>query len=407
MRAAPDRDRARRPIRVLVVISNLEFGGAQRQVVELTNNADPSLLSLHVCSLSDYVPLAEFLDDAGRRLHVIPKRHKYDYSVVGRLEALLRDLQSDIVHSFLFDADIAARLAGRRAGAIVIGSERNTDYHLKLRQRLAYRLTYGQVDRIVANSTAGARFNGRVLGYGESMYRVVHNGVDTRRFAPGDGAGVRAELGIGEDEKVVGMFASFKEQKNHPMFYAAARRIVEVVPRTRLLLVGDMLYAGMHGSDRYQERMDALVDEYGLRKNCLFLGNRSDVDRIYRACDVTVLPSLFEGTPNVLLESMSSGVPVVATDVSDNAIVVADGETGYLVSLGDEAAMADRILGILGDDALRKRMSLRSREWIEAGFSLRKLVDKMHAVYDEAMAARDPGWPGPAPEAPRATVGSR
>jgi len=254
---------------------------------------------------------------------------------------------------------------------------------LKPRQHVAYRLTHGLVDRIVANSRAGAKFNGRLLGYDASMYRVVHNGVDTGRFSPGDGGSVKSELGIERGEKVVGMFASFKAQKNHPLFFRAARIIQEKIPETRYLLVGDMLHAGMHGSDRYHAQMERLVDELGIRSRCLFLGNRADVSRLYRACDVTVLPSLFEGTPNVLLESMACGVPVVATDVSDNAYVVKNGETGYLVSVGDDAALAESVLRILRDDDLREKMSRGSYDRIETEFSLKRLVDKMLLVYRE------------------------
>jgi len=372
-----------RPLRVLLVISNLEYGGSQRQVVELANNADPSALSVSICSLSDYVPLADFLMAPDSQLHIIPKRNKFDITVVPRLARLIRRLGIEIVHSFLFDADIASRLAGRLTGAIVIGSERNTDYKLKPRQHLAYRMTHDLVDRIVANSRAGARFNGGLLGYDDSMYRVVHNGVDTGRFSPGDGGSVKAELGIEKGEKVVGMFASFKSQKNHPLFFRAARIILEKIPETRYLLVGDMLYAGMHGSDRYHAQMEKLADELGIRRRCIYLGNRTDVNRLYRACDVTVLPSLFEGTPNVLLESMACGVPVVATDISDNGYVVMNGETGYLVPVGDEAAMAESVLRILRDDDLREKMARRSHARIETEFSLKRLVDKMHIVYRE------------------------
>ena len=128
---------------------------------------------------------------------------------------------------------------------------------------------------------------------------------------------MRRELGIGDQEFVVGMFASFKKQKNHPLFFNAARRVLQRLPQTRLLLVGDE-HGGMQGSDACKRDMDRLVDEWDIRERCLFLGNRHDVDLFYYACDLTVLPSLFEGTPNVALESMACGVPVITTQVSDN-----------------------------------------------------------------------------------------
>lgn len=378
---------------VVLLVSNLEYGGAQRQIVETVNHLDPERFDAHVCSLSNYVPLADCLRDAGRRLHIVEKRFKFDLSVVPRLARLLRCLDADIVHSFLFDADIAARLAGRWARTpVIIGSERNTEYYLKPRQLAAYRLTRGCVDIIVANSNAGAAFNRRTLGHDASQYRVVHNGVDVARFAPGDGAEIRRELGLSADEHVVGMFASFKRQKNHPLFFAACRRVLDSLPRTRFLLVGDELYAGMHGSDEYKQAMDARVDDLGLRDRCLFVGNRDDVDRLYRACDLTVLPSLFEGTPNVLLESMASGVPVVATDVSDNAYLVRDGEVGYVVPLGDEIALAERIVLLLRDEPLREKMGRQARAWIQEEFSSERLAGKLADVYRAALNGRVAGF---------------
>lgn len=375
-----------RPRRAVLVISNLEYGGAQRQVVELANHVAPEAFDVHVCSLSEYVPLGRDIADAGRRLHVIRKRFKYDVSVVPRLARLLRGLRADVVHSFLFDADIAARLAGRLAGTpAIIGSERNTDYHLKRRQRITYRLTRGCVDRIIANSSAGRDFNRRLLGHAPQQYAVVHNGVNTDRFRPGDRGAVRRRLGLHPDEPVFGTFASFKAQKNHPLLLAAARRVFERVPAARLMLVGDELYRGMHGSDEYRRAMDRLVDELGIRDRCLFLGNRDDVADLYVACDLTVLPSLFEGTPNVVLESMACGVPVVVTDVSDNAYIVPDGRCGFVVPLGDDAALADRIGRLLEDRPACEAMGRAAREWVTREFSGRRLAERTAAVYEAVL----------------------
>jgi glycosyltransferase involved in cell wall biosynthesis len=369
----------------MLLISNLEFGGAQRQVVELANHLDPARFEVHVASLSDYLPLADGLRCP---VHVVQKHWKFDLTVVPRLARLLQRLGIELIQSYLFDADVAARLAGRLAGAAVVGAERNTDYTLRPQQRAGYRVTHGLVDLIIANSRAGAAFNATLLGYDPSFYRVVHNGVDTTRFHPGDGGALRAELGLGPDERVVGMFASFKEQKNHPLAFAAAKRVLEAEPRARFVFVGDMLWAGLHGSDAYKERMDRLVDEMGIRERCLFLGNRSDVAELYRACDVTLLPSLFEGTPNVVLESLASGVPVVATDVADNRIIIPEDEVGHVVALGDPDALADRLLGLLRNEDKRARFGAAARAWVEREFATDVLARKTGAIYEEVLARR-------------------
>ncbi len=314
------------PHPLVMVISTLGYGGAQRQVVELANHIDPSRFDAHICSLSDYVPLADRMVDRERRLHIITKKWKYDITVVPRLAWLLHQLKADIVHGYLFDAEIAARLAGRLAGTpLIFGAERSTDYHLKRRQLITYRLTRGCMDLLIANSNAGAQFDCRMLGYHPSKCRVIHNGVDTERFRPHDEHALRRELGISDGEYVVGMFASFWQPKNHRFFFGAARCVLQRLPQTRLLLVGDDLYGGIRSSDEYKRDIARLVDELGIRERCLFLGNRRDVDRLYCVCDLTVLPSIFEGTPNVALESMACGVPVIATQVSDNAQIIPHG----------------------------------------------------------------------------------
>jgi glycosyltransferase involved in cell wall biosynthesis len=374
-------------IRVLVVISNLEFGGAQRQVVELVNNADPQACEIHLCSLSDVVPIGAGLRD-GSRLHVVPRRSKFDYSVVSRLVELIRRLRIDVVHGFLFDAEIATRIAGRIAGVPVIGSERNTDYELGRVPRIAYRLTRGWVDLVVANSRAGAAFNSRYLGHPPSIYRVVHNGVDTERFRPSAGDKVRAELGIAADVPLIGMVASFKAQKNHPLLLRALHRLVGRYPQLRLLLVGDMLWGGLYGSDVYAKEVQELLDRLGLRPYCLLVGNRQDLPEVYSACDFSVLPSLFEGTPNVVLESMACGCPVIATDVSDNAMVAPDGRVGRIVPSGDEEALAAAIAQMLDDAALRRSYAEAARRWAVEEFSTARMAGKMVAVYQEAAQRR-------------------
>ena len=378
-----------RPLRVLLVISNLEYGGAQRQVIELANAADPARMDVQICTLSPYVPLADQLKDHERRLRIITKAFKFDLSVVPRLTWLLRRLNIHVVQSFLFDAEIAVRLAGRAANTpLVVGSERNTDYRPKRRHLQAYWLTKRCVDVIIANSNAGAAFNSRLLDNPPSMYRVIHNGVNTLQFTPREREPIRRELGIALEDQIVGLFASFKAQKNHPLFFAAARRILKDVPSARFLLVGDQLAGGMHGSDAYKVRMNALVDELGIRNRCIFLGNRDDVHRLYPACDVTVLPSLFEGTPNVALESMACGIPVVATDVSDNALVVPNDVAGFIVPSGDEERLAACISRLLLEPELRSRMGLAARAWVEREFSTTRLCEKTEGVFRDALASK-------------------
>ncbi len=370
------------PLRVALLISNLEYGGAQRQVVELANRLNEAGQDIHVCTLSDYVPLAAALGDADQRLHVVAKRGRFDFGVVLRLASVLRELRVDLIHAFLFDAEIAARLAGRLLGNVrVVGSERNSDYVRRWRHSAALRLTGRWCDLIVANSEAGRRFQMRTLGITEDRLRVVYNGVDTDRFRPGDGLGVRRELGLHAGTPLVGMFASFKTQKNHAMYFRAARRILDRVPGARFLCVGGALHGGLQASDDYHDRMMHLIDDLGLCEAMLCLGNRDDVVDVYRACDLTLLTSYREGTPNVLLESMACGVPVIATAAADNRIIVPEGRGGFVVEHDDDETMAARATTLLLDAEQRIAFGRAARAWIEERFSTACLAGNMEAVY--------------------------
>lgn len=372
-------------IRVVVLISNLEYGGAQRQVAELFNHIDSNRYEMHICSLSDYIPLAEELNDKNGKLHVVKKEHKYDVSVIWRLTKLLKDIDAQIVISYLFDADIAARLAGKIAGIKVVNSERNSNYHLKLIKIVTYYLTRKLVDLWIANSRAGAVFSQKALKHSRDKYRVIYNGVNTDLFRPQEREMARNKIGIDSGTKVVGMFASFKDQKNQPMLLKAFKKARKKIDNLKLLLVGDELFKGMHGSDAYAVQVKNLINELDLSEHCVLLGNCKNVSDIYPVCDCTVLTSKFEGTPNVLLESMACGIPVIATNVSDNAHIVKDRHVGYLVELNDIDDLSGKIVEILSDDEKRLDMGKQARRWVEKNFSSRVLARNTERVIDQVL----------------------
>lgn len=369
---------------VLLLISNLEYGGAQRQLLELANNIDRSKYNVYVCSLSDYVPLASMLIDKNT-LHIIKKYHKYDVTVVYRLMVLLKKLNIDIAHSYLFDADIATRLAGMWAKTkLVINSERNTEYYLKNVQLMAYKKTYNLVDYIIANSQSGANFNSRILGYDKAKYRVVYNGVNIDRFKHLNKIESRKKYNLPQDKFIIGMFASLKEQKNHSMLIRVAKETVKEHDNVRFLLVGDMLHAGMHGSDEYAENIKEMIIHSGLSRYFIQMGNQDVVEEVYNTCDITVLPSNYEGMPNVVLESMSCGIPVIVTDVSDNKHIITDEYDGILVGLDKDKEMIEGIKRLI-NEKYRMNMAKNARNTILDKFTNKHMSINTENIYNELL----------------------
>lgn len=371
------------PLRVCLLISSLEFGGAERQVIELARNFDRRRIDPVICTLSDRVPLVENDPEARKILHTIPKRGRFDFTTVPRLASFLRREKIEVVHAFLFDSEMASRLAAPLAGVKkVVASERNADYVRPRLHQFLQTLTKPLFDVMVANSHAGARFNMRTLGLPESRLRVVHNGVDTQRFKPDPAAGLafRSRIGVGPDEPVIGMVGSFKRQKDHATFLRMAAKLLETLPDCRFLIAGDVITGSADSAD-YAAEIRGLARELNLGDRCLFIGNQQDIPGFYNACDLTALLSLREGTPNVALESMACGKPVIASDIADNAIIIRDGEVGHIVPTKAWPEAAGHAERLLGDSAALQVMGVAAREHVCAEFAPECACRKLEDIY--------------------------
>jgi glycosyltransferase involved in cell wall biosynthesis len=370
-----------RRLRVLLLSGGLYYGGAERQVVQLAKHLDRARFAPVLCTLDGTRTLFD-LDPSPTPLLVARRRARFDPLPFLKVGWILRHWKIDIVHCFLFDAELIGRLMGRLGGvAAVIGSERNSDYPpMPIRERVL-RITRPLVDLLIANSHAGKRYATTRLGFPQDRVAVVHNGVDTARFRPRDRALARARLGLRADQRVVGMFASFKEQKNHAMYFRVARRLLDRRPDTRFLCVGHTP-SNDRSTREYATSLRQRSAELRLDAHLSFLTDRSDVDELYPACDVTVLTSRREGTPNVVIESMACGIPVIATAVADNALILDDASGGDVVPLDDDEAMCARVSHLLEDDEALRESSLRARTTATERFSLTQWASSIGNLYE-------------------------
>ena len=353
------------PVRIALVITDLDVGGAERALVNLATRLDRSRWSPTVVALGEEGRLAEVVRQAGLPCECLAGSRRRPVQVVARLARSLRRCRPELVQSFLFHANLATRLAAPWAGQPwVVGglrvAERRQRWHRAL-DRLTAFLSAGSV----CVSHGVLRFSRGVGGLDSRRLTVIPNGIDPGPFDRVS-AVPRGDLGIPEQAHLALAVGRLDVQKGLADLLAAAERVIAQCPSWHLALAGD-------GPCRawLLEQVDT---QPLLGGRIHWLGPRDDVPGLLKAADVLVLASLWEGMPNVVLEAMAASRPVVATAVEGTEELVIPGQTGWLVPPNDPAVLSTALLAAARAPDLCWTFGHEGRARVENEFSLDRTV---------------------------------
>lgn len=371
------------PVRKLLFVSAYTgLGGGESVQLNLMRALDQQRYRLHlVCPRDGQLPAAARA--LGVQVHLLPYRPATAWFVpafwmrlpiVERLTDLIRAQGIAAVHSDYHSLPFAAA-AAQRSGIPVIWNAMGWWFPAHPWQRRFFRT---QVTQIIAITRAvrdrWLAASGHFLP--PERIRVIVPGVDPSHFHPGiDGTPVRERLGIGPDVPLVGMIARFQRVKGHDIFQAMARRVVAGLPAARFVVAGENVFGVAKDEAYKREILAAAQADPVLRERLTYLGFWEDARQVIAACDVIVCPSRFESLGMVHLESMAMARPVVSMDNGGPAETVVDGETGFLVPPEDPDALADRVLTLLRDPALRARMGAAGRARVLAHYTAAGYAD--------------------------------
>ncbi len=312
------------------------------------------------------------------------------------LRRLIRELSPDVVHSFTHQPNILCRLAAP-AGTVLVNSVTGLGScflgrglkgaAMRAVFHLLYRVTAAAADAVVfQNADDLEHFTKHHLLGGVAPVLVRGSGVDTQAFRPGlldpaEREALRAELGLAPDQVVATLAARLIRDKGVFEFLEAARQLAPRFPDLRFLLVGD--------PDPGNPTALGETDMAAARSegNVAFAGWRTDMDRVWAASDIAVLPSYREGLPVSLQEALACGLPVIATDAPGCRETVAPGRNGLLVPVRDAAALAQALGRMAGDPGLRSRMGEAGRAKALADFDAAVLARQVIAAYDQVVPA--------------------
>jgi glycosyltransferase involved in cell wall biosynthesis len=378
------------PVPILRVYTRLEVGGIERQLLRLLPRLESrGRYSTTLLLTQREGTLARAFREAGLRVELVPLRGRLGRRAVSPLAARIRDRAPRLVHAHMYDASTTATAAALLAGRTpVIASIHNLGVIEGRRRVLQERLLNRFRAAVVCVSEVVRRdYLARVGGAPEKVV-VLYNGIDIEavRAVPPDPRGVREEFGLPADALVAVCVARLRmPQKAHGDLLEAFAAVARRNPRAHLLLVGE-------GPER--AAIEFRIRAPDLEGRVVLAGEREDVFRLLRSCDVGTLASVREGFSNVVLECLAAGLPLAVTEVGGNREAMEGESTGLLVPPRDPPALALALERLLGDEELRRSLSEACARRASR-FDIERTLDDTEALYDRilgegAPSAREP-----------------
>jgi len=364
-------------LNVLLLHSVLVDRGAERVILWLATGLNKDKYKVSVCILREDAPIVEKFREQGVETAVLGMKRRFGFCALWKLYNILKEKRIDILHIHGIRAAIYGRPIARIAGVPVILYSVHNKWGGKL-HFLLDRLTAPFGDGIFPFSNAVRSFLIDEEGIPEKYVKqTVHIGIDIDRFVTQDESltlETRNGLGIPEDAPVIGSVGALTVQKGNRYLIEAMSEMLKEFPELRYIAVGD---------GELRKELEDLSQNVGVDRNVIFLGARDDIPLLLNMFDVFVLPSLWEGLSQALIEAMAVAKPAVATNVDGTLEAVEDGVSGVLVPPGNPAALAKAIVGLLRDPQKMVKIGRAGRERVERYFSVRTMVNNFESLYDQ------------------------
>jgi glycosyltransferase involved in cell wall biosynthesis len=371
------------PLRILELRTVRGTGGGPEKTILLgTARTDASRYAITVCYIRDERDPVFQIDRRAGDLPVdyveVRERTSFDLDIWPQLKSLVAARRIDIVHAHDYKTDLLAWLLARSTGIVPLATAHGWTGH-SVRERLLYypadRWVLARLPRVVAVSSEIRQTLIRA-GAKPGNVTVVLNAIDPVMFkrSASEEPEARARFGLRPDEFVIGAVGRLEPQKDFPRLIDAFARIVPEMPRARLVIAGD-------GSLRAE--LQAQIERLGLQRTCRLLGHVDDVRMLHHAFDLYVQSSIYEGTPNAVLEAMALESPIVATDAGGTAELARHGQEGLIVPYSDTDALVHALMAATRDEAATRARVAAARRRVETDLSFETRMHRLEAIYDE------------------------
>jgi glycosyltransferase involved in cell wall biosynthesis len=360
------------------------FGGPERQMLGLAQSL-PAPYHTMFLSFPERGMCQPFLDEAHRQgftAEAMTHNTPHFAAATRELGRYLRRLRADVLCCHGYKADLIGLRAARSYGLPVVAVSRGwtaATWRVRFYEWLD-RLSLPRMDAVVCVSQGQAE-KVRKAGASEDRIHVIRNAIHTQRFDRASDI-ERDELQSLFPQPrtlLVGAAGRLSPEKGFDVLIDAAAHVVRSRPGVGFVLFGD---------GPLRDALGHQIAQHQLERHFVLAGFTPELDRWLPGFDLTVLPSHTEGLPNVVLESLAARVPVVATAVGGTPEVVDDGVSGYLVPPGQSTALARRILDVLANDALRRRMGQQGHRRVREAFTFAAQAWHYRRLFETLVPAR-------------------
>lgn len=368
-------------MKITHLITDLDVGGAERMLYRLVKYSNYSKDQIQIISLKNRGYLYGSLLSEGYNVSGLGFRAG-SFSISGfyDLKKRIKDFSPDVIQTWMYHADFLGGLAAKSLGIPVIwnirqtalkkGIHKNSTRHLA---KICACLSGNIPVKIVTCAHSAVNWHTK-LGYDAGKFIVIPNGVDTDEFKLNlsDRSRIRQELGLNEDDIIVGTAARFSPSKGYDILFKAIENIVSASENIKFIFCGNDI-------EPQNEQLWEWITKQNLQGKISLLGNRPDMPAIYNAMDILVSPSLAEGLSNTILEAMSCSLPCVVTDVGDSALII--GNTGLIIQPGNIDAITKSILKLAQDKVQRQKLGKAAREKVVHKYSINQIVKQYEELY--------------------------
>jgi len=358
---------------IMFLIGSLSQGGAERQVVELAKGLPKSQFNIFIVIYRDKIHYKEILKERGVKVKLIEKKRKVSLKFIYELYEFIKQNKIAIIHSYMINTNFWARIIALLSNTKVITSIRciKTPKHYYILENFI-----NFIDRytIFNSKSALEEYKKNVHLKNNNKLKVIYNGVNLQYFSKY----LKKKLNENKRKIIIGIIGRISLEKNH-LCYVKALNLLDEKYKKRI----STIFLGRVENNKLYKDLKKYIDYSQL--DIYFMNPIININKFYNKIDLIVLPSLYEGFPNVILEAMASSLPVIASDVSDNPLLIKNGINGYLFRNNDHIELCNYLKKFMDLTSVKKRkMGEMGYEYVKK-FSTENLIKNNIELYKNVL----------------------